>query len=178
MRGRVYDLHTTAMHDNECVAPAPKKTNQIGRPEDIIRRIRAELSRLVRRTNNRDGSSGGGERRSAALRVFESLDRDGSGRVSRRDFRRALRELGFDRLGDDEEAAEVLDHFDPNRYCNKMTPARSRLRNAKISNTRPTAILVALPACCIGCDKTPEQHGCAAILPNALSVASFANGGP
>ncbi|CAM9469855.1 unnamed protein product, partial [Laminaria digitata] len=42
-------------------------------------------------------------------------DRDGSGRVSRRDFRRALRELGFDRLGDDNEAAEVLDCFDPNR---------------------------------------------------------------
>lgn len=60
------------------------------------------------------GSGGGGtERRPAALRAFESLDREGSGRVSRRDFRRALRDLGFDRLGD-EEAADILDHFDPN----------------------------------------------------------------
>lgn len=59
------------------------------------------------------GRGGGGtERRLAALRAFESLDREGSGRVSRRDFRRALRDLGFDRLGD-EEAAEILDHFDP-----------------------------------------------------------------
>ena len=64
--------------------------------------------------DDRSGGGGGGgiERRSAALRAFESLDRDGTGRVSRRDFRRALRELGFDRLGD-EEAAEILDHFDP-----------------------------------------------------------------
>ncbi|CAN0173945.1 unnamed protein product, partial [Hapterophycus canaliculatus] len=50
--------------------------------------------------------------RTPALRAFESLDRGGTGRVSRRDFRRALRELGFDRLGD-EEAADILDHFDP-----------------------------------------------------------------
>ena len=102
------------------LAPTPPTlaTNSpiIGRPEDVLRNIRAELSRLVRRTNSHhDGGSGVGERRSAALRVFESLDRDGSGRLSRRDFRRALRELGFDRLGDDEEAAEILDHFDPNR---------------------------------------------------------------
>ena len=65
---------------------------------------------MRRKTATANGNSI--ERRPAALRAFESLDRDGSGRVSRRDFRRALRELGFDRLGD-EEAAEILDHFDP-----------------------------------------------------------------
>lgn len=65
---------------------------------------------MRRKTATANGN--GIERRPAALRAFESLDRDGSGRVSRRDIRRALRELGFDRLGD-EEAAEILDHFDP-----------------------------------------------------------------
>lgn len=59
-----------------------------------------------------DRGRGGGEGKPATLRAFESFDRDGSGRVSRRDFRRALRELGFDRLGD-EEAAGILDRFDP-----------------------------------------------------------------
>ena len=42
------------------------------------------------------------------------LDRHGSGRVSRRDFRRTLEDLGFDLLGDD-KAEEILDHFDPHR---------------------------------------------------------------
>eukprot|EP00752_Nemacystus_decipiens_P007715 g6898.t1 len=82
----------------------------LGRPQDILHNIRAELRRLVRRKTT--GIDDGIGRRPAALRAFESLDRDGSGRVSRRDFRHALRELGFDRLGD-EEAAEILDHFDP-----------------------------------------------------------------
>lgn len=63
--------------------------------------------------DERGGGGGFGiEKRPAALRAFEALDRDGSGRVSRRDFRRALRDLGFGHLGD-EEAAEILDHFDP-----------------------------------------------------------------
>lgn len=67
----------------------------------------------MRRTNvTRGGTGSGDDRPTAALRAFESLDRSGTGRVSRRDFRRALRELGFDRLGDD-EAADILDHFDP-----------------------------------------------------------------
>lgn len=84
-----------------------------GRPEDVLRNIRAELRRLVRRTTvARDSGGSGTEQRTAALRAFESLDPGGIGRVSRRDFRRALRELGFDRLGDD-EAADVMDHFDP-----------------------------------------------------------------
>lgn len=78
-----------------------------GRPEDVLRHIRAELGRLVRRTND-------SQMRPAALRAFESLDRNGTGRVSRRDFRRALSELGFNRLGD-EEAADILDYFDPHR---------------------------------------------------------------
>lgn len=63
----------------------------------------------------RDGKRTGAGRRPAALTVFESFDRDGSGRVSRKDFRRALKDLGFDQLGDDEQVAEVLDHFDPRR---------------------------------------------------------------
>ncbi|CAM9771974.1 unnamed protein product, partial [Ectocarpus sp. 6 AP-2014] len=87
-----------------------------GRPGDILRSIRAELRRLVRRTTTAsaagDRGRDGGEGQPGTLRAFESFDRDGSGRVSRRDFRRALRELGFNRLGD-EEAAEILDRFDP-----------------------------------------------------------------
>ncbi|CAM9630579.1 unnamed protein product, partial [Ectocarpus sp. 4 AP-2014] len=87
-----------------------------GRAGDILGSIRAELRRLVRRTTTAsaagDRGRGGGEGKPATLRAFESFDHDGSGRVSRRDFRRALRELGFNRLGD-EEAAEILDRFDP-----------------------------------------------------------------
>lgn len=90
-----------------------------GRPGDILRSIRAELRRLVRRTTTASAATDRGrggsintEGKPATLRAFESLDLGGSGRVSRRDFRRALRDLGFDRLRD-EEAAEILDRFDP-----------------------------------------------------------------
>lgn len=72
----------------------------------------------MRRTNAdraRAGMRGGGP--PAALSVFESFDPDGTGRVSRRNFRRALKDMGFDQLGDDKQAAEVLDHFDPRRQA-------------------------------------------------------------
>lgn len=84
----------------------------LDRPQDTLRRIRSELDRLVRLAN--DGRGDSAETRPATLRVFESFDRRGSGRVSRRDFRHALTELGFNYLGD-EEAGEILDYFDPHR---------------------------------------------------------------
>lgn len=63
--------------------------------------------------------------RPAALRVFESFDRDGNGHVSRRVFRRALEDLGFDLLGDEDTGAEVLDHFDPDRRDALFIPSRT-----------------------------------------------------
>lgn len=89
----------------------------------------------MRRANERNG---GVERRPAALRVFESLDRSGNGRVSRRDFRRALVELGFDRLGN-EEAADILDHFDPNR-CRAMAMKLSKYFVSRQAEALSTSI--------------------------------------
>lgn len=111
-----------------------------GRPEAIFRQIRAELRRLVRRAGSVAGSDGR-DRRPAALRVFESLDRDGTGRLSRKKFRRALADLGFDGIGA-EEAAEVLDRFDPRRHVlasaipTRRNPTRSMVPSPRVAGVR------------------------------------------
>lgn len=87
----------------------------------------------MRRKNADRGRDGRGGGQPASLSVFESFDLDGTGRVSRRNFRRALKELGFGQLGDDEQAAEVLDCFDPRRQATLSVSYRLQLKEEKKS---------------------------------------------
>lgn len=81
----------------------------------MLTHIKRELRKLVRREEKGggDGYVGRGPQ-PAALRAFQLLDRSGGGHLTRRDFRRALEGLGFIGMGQ-EEAAGILDHFDPRR---------------------------------------------------------------
>uniref|UniRef100_A0A7S3NNZ0 EF-hand domain-containing protein n=1 Tax=Aureoumbra lagunensis TaxID=44058 RepID=A0A7S3NNZ0_9STRA len=93
LQGTTESTHSPARNDNR---PSPHTQTP------ILRLLRTEIRRIAQHRGNGRGPNYGA--------AFRDLDRDGSGRLNRREFRRALESFNLNLSSAD--LTQIIDHFD------------------------------------------------------------------